>query len=154
MAVLTGLCLAAAGHRHGGRARAGARAVAPDPYGGAALAGGWFALRSTAKAHWRASAFDVNLLMILAAIGAGSIGYMFEAAVLMFLFSLSNTLEVYTMGRTRRAPARAAQAAAGARAGAPRRRGDRGRSRVGARGRARDREAGRSHPGGRHRGGR
>jgi Cd2+/Zn2+-exporting ATPase len=27
----------------------------------------------------------------------------FEAAVLMFLFSLSNTLEVYTMGRTRRA---------------------------------------------------
>ena len=47
--------------------------------------------------------FDVNLLMILAAIGAGAIGYVFEAAVLMFLFSLSNTLEVYTMGRTRRA---------------------------------------------------
>ncbi|MGH7731785.1 MAG: heavy metal translocating P-type ATPase, partial [Candidatus Eiseniibacteriota bacterium] len=42
-------------------------------------------------------------LMILAAIGAGVIGYAFEAAVLMFLFSLSNTLEVYTMGRTRRA---------------------------------------------------
>jgi Cd2+/Zn2+-exporting ATPase len=69
---------------------------------GSALAGGLFALRSTlaALAKFR---FDVNLLMILAAAGAGVIGYVFEAAVLMFLFSLSNTLEVYTMGRTRRA---------------------------------------------------
>ncbi len=67
-----------------------------------ALSGGWFALRSTARALARLR-FDVNLLMILAAIGAGAIGYIFEAAVLMFLFSLSNTLEVYTMGRTRRA---------------------------------------------------
>jgi Cd2+/Zn2+-exporting ATPase len=67
-----------------------------------ALAGGWFALRSTLRALARLR-FDVNLLMILAAIGAGVIGYVFEAAVLMFLFSLSNTLEVYTMGRTRRA---------------------------------------------------
>jgi Cd2+/Zn2+-exporting ATPase len=67
-----------------------------------AVAGGWFAMRSTftALARFR---FDVNLLMILAALGAGVIGYVFEAAVLMFLFSLSNTLEVYTMGRTRRA---------------------------------------------------
>ena len=69
---------------------------------GSAVAGGWFALRSTAMALARFR-FDVNLLMILAAIGAGVIGYVFEAAVLMFLFSLSNTLEVYTMGRTRRA---------------------------------------------------
>jgi Zn2+/Cd2+-exporting ATPase len=69
---------------------------------GSALAGGWFALRSTARALARLR-FDVNLLMILAAIGAGAIGYVFEASVLMFLFSLSNTLEVYTMGRTRRA---------------------------------------------------
>ncbi len=67
-----------------------------------ALCGGFFALRSTLKALAKLR-FDVNLLMILAAIGAGIIGYVFEAAVLMFLFSLSNTLEVYTMGRTRRA---------------------------------------------------
>ena len=67
-----------------------------------ALAGGWFAVRSTTAALLRLR-FDVNLLMILAAVGAGTIGYLFEAAVLMFLFSLSNTLEVYTMGRTRRA---------------------------------------------------
>jgi len=68
----------------------------------AALTGGWFALRSSLAALKRMR-FDVNLLMILAALGAGVIGYVFEAAVLMFLFSLSNTLEVYTMGRTRRA---------------------------------------------------
>jgi Cd2+/Zn2+-exporting ATPase len=68
----------------------------------AAVSGGWFALRSSLAALARFR-FDVNLLMILAALGAGAIGYVFEAAVLMFLFSLSNTLEVYTMGRTRRA---------------------------------------------------
>jgi Cd2+/Zn2+-exporting ATPase len=67
-----------------------------------AVAGGWFAVRSTLAALLRFR-FDVNLLMILAAIGAAAIGYVFEAAMLMFLFSLSNTLEVYTMGRTRRA---------------------------------------------------
>jgi Cd2+/Zn2+-exporting ATPase len=67
-----------------------------------AACGGWYALRNTLRALSRFQ-FDVNLLMILAAIGAGAIGFVFEAAVLMFLFSLSNTLEVYTMGRTRRA---------------------------------------------------
>src|SRR5207249_536878 len=62
----------------------------------------WFALRATFRSLLERR-LDVNLLMILAALGAASIGYVFEAAVLMFLFSLSNTLEVYTMGRTRRA---------------------------------------------------
>ncbi len=71
-------------------------------YAVSALTGGLFALRSTISALARFR-FDVNLLMILAALGAAWIGYIFEAAVLMFLFSLSNTLEVYTMGRTRRA---------------------------------------------------
>ena len=71
-------------------------------FGLSALAGGWFALRSSLRSLARGR-FDVNLLMILAALGAGAIGYVFEGAVLMFLFSLSNTLEVYTMGRTRHA---------------------------------------------------
>jgi Cd2+/Zn2+-exporting ATPase len=71
-------------------------------YALSALSGGWFAMRSSIRALSRFR-FDVNLLMILAALGAAWIGYVFEAAVLMFLFSLSNTLEVYTMGRTRRA---------------------------------------------------
>ncbi|TMQ74004.1 MAG: cadmium-translocating P-type ATPase, partial [Candidatus Eisenbacteria bacterium] len=102
MAVLTGLCL---GLLILGMVLERAHAPVAWPHAAylvSALAGGWFALRSTAKALAR-SRFDVNLLMILAAIGAGAIGYIFEAAVLMFLFSLSNTLEVYTMGRTRRA---------------------------------------------------
>lgn len=102
MAVLTGLCL---GLLAVGMVleRTGAPVAWPHAaYLGSAISGGWFALRSTAAALARLR-FDVNLLMILAAIGAGSIGYIFEAAVLMFLFSLSNTLEVYTMGRTRRA---------------------------------------------------
>src|SRR5437899_2219167 len=71
-------------------------------YIASALAGGFFTLRSTIRSLSKFR-FDVNLLMLLAAIGAGAIGYVMEAAVLMFLFSLSNTLEVYTMGRTRRA---------------------------------------------------
>ena len=71
-------------------------------YIASAIAGGLFTLRTTVRSLARLR-FDVNLLMLLAAIGAGVIGYVMEAAVLMFLFSLSNTLEVYTMGRTRRA---------------------------------------------------
>lgn len=103
MAVLTGACLAAllAGI-------ALEKLIAPENpashalYYVAAVTGGWFATRSTFAALRRLK-FDVNLLMILSAVGAAAIGYVFEAAVLMFLFSLSNTLEVYTMGRTRRA---------------------------------------------------
>jgi Cd2+/Zn2+-exporting ATPase len=83
------------------------RALAPEAwvfavYAASAVSGSWFALRSTLRSLLRRR-LDVNLLMILAALGAASIGYVFEAAVLMFLFSLSNTLEVYTMRRTRRA---------------------------------------------------
>jgi Cd2+/Zn2+-exporting ATPase len=46
---------------------------------------------------------DVNLLMIFAALGAAIIGQPAEGAVLLFLFSLSNTLQTYAMGRSRRA---------------------------------------------------
>jgi Zn2+/Cd2+-exporting ATPase len=83
------------------------RAAVPAPwpaiaFGASAITGSFFALRSTLRALAKLR-FDVNLLMLLAAAGAAWIGYVAEAAVLMFLFSLSNTLEVYTMGRTRRA---------------------------------------------------
>jgi Cd2+/Zn2+-exporting ATPase len=46
---------------------------------------------------------DVNLLMIFAALGAAVIGQPAEGAALLFLFSLSNTLQTYAMGRSRRA---------------------------------------------------
>ena len=47
--------------------------------------------------------FDVNLLMLAAALGAASIGDWAEGAILLFLFSLSGTLEGYAMDRTRAA---------------------------------------------------
>lgn len=46
---------------------------------------------------------DVDLLMVVAAIGAASIGYWMDGAILIFIFSLSGALEGYTMERTNNA---------------------------------------------------
>ncbi len=46
---------------------------------------------------------NVDLLMILAALGAAAIGQPAEGAMLLFLFSLSNTLQTYAMDRSRKA---------------------------------------------------
>ncbi|MDW7685282.1 MAG: heavy metal translocating P-type ATPase [Bacillota bacterium] len=46
---------------------------------------------------------DVDLLMVIAAIGAASIGYWQDGAILIFIFSLSGTLEGYTMEKTNKA---------------------------------------------------
>lgn len=46
---------------------------------------------------------DVDLLMILAALGAASIGQSADGAILLLLFSISNTLQDWAMGRTTRA---------------------------------------------------
>ncbi|MBC7475282.1 MAG: heavy metal translocating P-type ATPase [Candidatus Sericytochromatia bacterium] len=43
---------------------------------------------------------DVDLLMVVAAIGAASIGYWMDGAILIFIFTLSGTLEGYTMERS------------------------------------------------------
>ncbi len=43
---------------------------------------------------------DVDLLMVVAAIGAASIGYWADGAILIFIFSLSGALEGYTLERT------------------------------------------------------
>jgi Cd2+/Zn2+-exporting ATPase len=47
--------------------------------------------------------FDIDLLMILAAVGAACLGQWAEGALLLFMFSLANALETYAMGRARRA---------------------------------------------------
>ena len=102
MAVLTGACLVLFGAGAAAE-RVGARPLVTNAlFLASAAVGGWYTARSTFAALRRFE-FDVNLLMLLAAAGATAIGYAPEAAVLMFLFSLSNTLEVYTMGRTRHA---------------------------------------------------
>jgi len=45
--------------------------------------------------------FDIDLLMLLAAIGAASLGEWAEGAFLLFLFSLAHALEHYALGRAR-----------------------------------------------------
>lgn len=48
----------------------------------------------------RAREIDVDLLMVLAALGALVVGAPFEGAMLLFLFSLSNVLQAYALQRT------------------------------------------------------
>jgi len=69
--------------------------------GGAYLAGGWSTAREAAAALAKGH-LTVDVLMILAAIGAAAIGDWREGAVLLFLFSLSGTLEKFAMYRTSR----------------------------------------------------
>jgi|HubBroStandDraft_1064217.scaffolds.fasta_scaffold08991_5 Cd2+/Zn2+-exporting ATPase len=45
---------------------------------------------------------DVDLLMVVAAIGSALIGYWFDGALLIFIFALSGTLEGYASARTKR----------------------------------------------------
>jgi Zn2+/Cd2+-exporting ATPase len=68
-------------------------------YAVAYIAGGFYSVQE-AWESLQERQFDVNFLMIIAAIGAAVVGEPKEGAVLMFLFSLSNTLETYAMGRT------------------------------------------------------
>jgi Cd2+/Zn2+-exporting ATPase len=46
---------------------------------------------------------DVDLLMVLAALGAAVVNAAFEGAMLLFLFSLSNVLQAFAIDRTRKA---------------------------------------------------
>jgi Cd2+/Zn2+-exporting ATPase len=71
-------------------------------YGIAYLAGGYYGLLA-GLALLRQRRLDVNLLMILAAVGAAVIGQPAEGATLLFLFSLSNTLQSFAMDRSRKA---------------------------------------------------
>ncbi|WP_049916826.1 heavy metal translocating P-type ATPase [Halogeometricum pallidum] len=71
-------------------------------YGVAYAFGGWYGLKGAIETL-RHRAVDIDLLMIVAALGALSIGAPFEGAMLLFLFSLSNTLQHYAIGRSRRA---------------------------------------------------
>jgi len=66
------------------------------------VAGGTFGLRAGLESL-RQYAIDVDLLMILAALGAAVVGAPFEGAMLLFLFSLSNVLQSYALDRTRTA---------------------------------------------------
>ncbi len=67
-----------------------------------ALAGGWHAVLTSLQQLLRFQ-FDVDLLMVVAAIGAGAVGQIEEGAMLLFLFSLGHGLEGFATERARRA---------------------------------------------------
>ncbi len=64
--------------------------------------GAWYVLPK-ALYSMRSLRPDMNLLMIIAVVGAVAIGEWFEAAVVAFLFSLALLLEAWSIGRARRA---------------------------------------------------
>ncbi|MEQ8523703.1 heavy metal translocating P-type ATPase [Gracilimonas sp.] len=66
------------------------------------LSGGYFGLVESVQFLIKRK-FNVDLLMILAAAGAAIIDYWLEGAILLFLFSLSNTLQHFAMERSRNA---------------------------------------------------
>jgi Cd2+/Zn2+-exporting ATPase len=78
----------------------GSDAFAPLGWGLAYVAGGWAGTRAAATelAHLRV---DIDLLMILAALGALVIDAPLEGATLLFLFSLSNVLQQVATARSR-----------------------------------------------------
>jgi Zn2+/Cd2+-exporting ATPase len=73
------------------------------PLGAAYVVGG----ARIARDSWRTLAderkLSIDFLMGAAALGAAVVGSPLEGAILIFLFSLSNTLEAHAMGRTRQA---------------------------------------------------
>jgi len=71
-------------------------------YAAAYLTGGYFGVRAGLQSL-RQGTIDVDLLMVLAAIGAAIVQAPFEGAMLLFLFSLSNVLQAYAIDRTRKA---------------------------------------------------
>jgi Cd2+/Zn2+-exporting ATPase len=71
-------------------------------YAGAYIFCGQQGVRS-AIASLREKVLDVDVLMVLAAIGAGIVGQPFEGALLLFLFSFSNVLQSYALQRTQKA---------------------------------------------------
>jgi len=64
--------------------------------------GGFYAVRTIIAATLE-RIIEVDLLMVLAALGAAYLGAWTEGATLLFLFSLSNVLQNYAMSRTQEA---------------------------------------------------
>ncbi|TNC29164.1 heavy metal translocating P-type ATPase [Amycolatopsis alkalitolerans] len=67
----------------------------------AAVAGGWTFVPGTVRALWRRR-IGVGTLMTIALFGSSLLGQFAEAAMLAFLFSISEALEDYSLSRTRR----------------------------------------------------
>ncbi len=70
-------------------------------YALAAVIGGYLPARTGVLAVLRARQLDMNILMTIAALGAIALGQLEEAAVVTFLFSLGNALQVLALDKTR-----------------------------------------------------
>lgn len=64
--------------------------------------GGYFTVKEVIE-NLRARRFEIDTLMLVAAVGAAALGKWAEGSLLLFLFSLGHSLEHYAMGRARRA---------------------------------------------------
>jgi Cd2+/Zn2+-exporting ATPase len=71
-------------------------------YVGSYFFGGFFTLREAID-NLRLRRFEIDTLMLVAAIGAAALGAWAEGALLLLLFSLGHALEHYAMGRAKRA---------------------------------------------------
>ena len=71
-------------------------------YAAAYFFGGYYIVREAIE-KILARRFEIDFLMIVAAIGAAILGAWAEGALLLFLFAIGHALENYAMGRARRA---------------------------------------------------
>ena len=65
-------------------------------------AGGFYGVQASLQSL-RNRELNIDFLMILAALGAAAVGEWRDGAILLFLFSLSNVLQDYAIGRSRKA---------------------------------------------------
>ena len=97
LTALSGALMAAGGTA----ALANAQEAAAWLFIASAVSGGVFAARA-GLLSLRGLSLDTNFLMTIAACGAIALGEHWEAAAVMFLFSLGSTLEAHTVDRARR----------------------------------------------------
>jgi Zn2+/Cd2+-exporting ATPase len=64
--------------------------------------GGYFKAKEGITDTVQNKTLNVELLMVLAALGSAIIGYWEEGAILIFIFALSGALETYTMSKSRK----------------------------------------------------
>ncbi|RBW68195.1 heavy metal translocating P-type ATPase [Bacillus taeanensis] len=76
--------------------------AAPYLFGAAFLIGGFAKAKEGIEDLVFEKSLNVEILMILAAIGSAIIGYWAEGAILIFIFSLSGALETYTLNKSER----------------------------------------------------
>lgn len=67
---------------------------------GAFISGGWYSFKEAWLDLVEHDKLNVDVLMILAAVGAAIIGHWMEGALLIFIFSLAESLETMAMNRT------------------------------------------------------